>query len=104
MRSSAANAFAEGERAFALLSMRKIIATALCCLIIFGYIFFMILCSFGKNILGIIIIPGLSIAVLFGAGLIVISFLVGIIYCFWVDRVFEPAVREIGCRGGADVC
>jgi len=81
---------------FARLSkLRARVATTLSIVMILMYFGFMGMFAFAKPTLGTILVPGLSLCILLGAGVIVGSFLLCLVYVVWANRCYDPAVRRI---------
>lgn len=59
------------------------------------YFGFMTMFAFAKLMMGTIVAPGLSLCILLGAGVIVGSFALCLIYVVWANRFYDPAVRRI---------
>lgn len=59
------------------------------------YFSFMTMFAFAKPVMGTILAPGLSLCILLGAGVIVGSFVLCLVYVVWANRVYDPAVRRI---------
>ncbi|KAB1067914.1 DUF485 domain-containing protein [Methylobacterium planeticum] len=78
------------------LSRRKSrVAIASSVVMITMYFVFMSMFAFAKPTLGTILAPGLSLCILLGAGVIVGSFVLCLVYVVWADRFDDPAVRGI---------
>jgi uncharacterized membrane protein (DUF485 family) len=61
-------------------------------LIYFGFIS---LVAFGRPVLAMQVMPGLSLGILLGALVIVTSCLLTWVYVRWANRVYDPAVRAL---------
>ena len=61
-------------------------------LIYFGFI---ALVAFGRTFLAIQIWPGLSLGILLGALVIVVSWVLTWVYVRWANSVYDPAVRTL---------
>lgn len=86
----------EGGDEFVRLSkLRARVATALSAVMILMYFGFMGMFAFAKPTLGTILVPGLSLCILLGAGVIVGSFMLCLAYVVWANRFYDPAVRRI---------
>ena len=84
------------DEEFARLSRtRSRIAIALSFVMIAMYFGFMTMFAFAKATLGTILLPGLSLCILLGAGVIVGSFVLCLVYVVWANRFYDPAVRRI---------
>ncbi|AWN40773.1 DUF485 domain-containing protein [Methylobacterium durans] len=81
---------------FAKLSRRKSrVAAALSVVMIAMYFGFMTMFAFAKPTMGMILAPGLSLCILLGAGVVVGSFVLCLVYVVWANRFYDPAVRRI---------
>ena len=76
------------------------IAIALTCAMVALYFGFILLVAFNKPLLGRLISPGLSVGVLFGALVIVISWILTWIYVRWANTHYDREVSRI--RGEVD--
>jgi uncharacterized membrane protein (DUF485 family) len=79
----------------ALSARRTRIATALTLLMVVIYFGFIALVAFGKQFLGELLTPGLSIGILLGALVIVSAWLLTYIYVRWANRVYDPAIETM---------
>ncbi len=61
-------------------------------LIYFGFI---ALVAFGRSLLAIQLLPGLSLGILLGALVIVASWILTWIYVRWANAVYDPQVRAL---------
>ena len=59
------------------------------------YFGFILLVAYNKPLLGRLIIPGLSIGILFGALVIVLSWILTWIYVRWANRYYDKALHEL---------
>ena len=59
------------------------------------YFGFIALVAFGRSLLAIQVIPGLSLGILLGALVIVASWLLTWVYVRWANSVYDPAVRAL---------
>ncbi|MBB3901297.1 DUF485 domain-containing protein [Methylobacterium brachythecii] len=85
----------EGDEFARLSRTRSRIAVALSLMMIAMYFGFMAMFAFAKPTMGTILVPGLSLCILLGAGVIVGSFLLCLVYVVWANRFYDPAVRRI---------
>lgn len=74
---------------------RTRVAVVLSLVMIAMYFGFMAMFAFAKPTMGMMLAPGLSLSILLGAGVIVGSFLLCLVYVVWANRVYDPAVRRI---------
>jgi uncharacterized membrane protein (DUF485 family) len=59
------------------------------------YFGFIALVAFGRPLLAIQLVPGLSLGILLGAVVIVVSWLLTWVYVHWANSVYDPAVRVL---------
>jgi uncharacterized membrane protein (DUF485 family) len=59
------------------------------------YFGFILLVAFNKPLLGTLIVPGLSVGVLFGALVIVLSWILTWVYVRWANRHYDAALRAL---------
>lgn len=59
------------------------------------YFGFIALVAFGRSLLAIQLMPGLSLGILLGALVIVASWLLTWIYVRWANAVYDPQVRAL---------
>ena len=71
------------------------IALGLTGVMIFLYFGFIALVAFGRPLLAIQLVPGLSVGILLGASVIVASWILTWIYVRWANNVYDPAVRAL---------
>lgn len=83
----------------ALARARSRIAGILTALMILLYFGFIILIAFNKEFLARKIVPGLSVGILLGALVIIVSWLFTWIYVRWANAHYDTALDAIG-RGG----
>ncbi len=85
-----------------LATRRSRIAGRLSVSMIALYFTFMAMFAFAKPVMGTILVPGLSLCMLWGAGVIVGSFVLCLAYVAWANSVYDPAVRRILNGGASD--
>ena len=78
-----------------LVQTRLRVAALLSALMIVAYFGFMALFAFNKPLLGAMIAPHLSLAMLLGPALILMPVVLCAIYVVWTNRVYDPAVRKL---------
>lgn len=78
-----------------LVHARLRIAALLSAVMVVGYFGFMALFAFNKPVLGTMIAPYASLAMLLGPALILVPVALCAIYVIWTNRVFDPAVRRL---------
>ena len=71
------------------------IALGLTGVMIFLYFGFIALVAFGRPLLAIQLVPGLSVGILLGASVIVASWILTWVYVRWANNVYDPAVRAL---------
>jgi len=71
------------------------IALGLTGVMIFLYFGFIALVAFGRPLLAIQLVPGLSVGILLGAIVIVASWSLTWVYVRWANNVYDPAVRAL---------
>ncbi len=59
------------------------------------YFGFIALVAFGRSLLAVQVIPGLSLGILLGALVIVASWVLTWIYVRWANAVYDPQVRAL---------
>jgi uncharacterized membrane protein (DUF485 family) len=86
------------ERLRALTRARGRISIALTSAMILLYFGFIGLIAFDKALLARRVVPGLSLGILLGARVIVVSWLLTWFYVRWANKHYDTALRDI--RGG----
>ncbi len=74
---------------------RARIAFALTGAVVVLYFGFIAAVAFARPVLGALIVPGLSIGILFGALVIVASWLLTWVYVHWANTRYDPALRAL---------
>jgi uncharacterized membrane protein (DUF485 family) len=59
------------------------------------YFGFIVLVAFGRPLLAVQLIPGLSLGILLGALVIVLSWVLTWVYVRWANTVYDPRVRAL---------
>jgi len=59
------------------------------------YFGFIALVAYGREILGHLVIPGLTVGILLGALVIVVSWILTWVYVRWANRRYDPQVRSL---------
>jgi uncharacterized membrane protein (DUF485 family) len=59
------------------------------------YFGFIALVAFGRPLLGVQLIPGLSLGILLGATVIVASWVLTWVYVRWANTIYDPQVRAL---------
>ncbi len=75
------------------------VAIALTGAMVVMYFGFIALVAFGRPLLAIQLVPGLSLGILLGALVIVASWLLTWVYVRWANNVYDPQVRALLERG-----
>ena len=63
------------------------------------YFGFIALVAFGRSILALRVVPGLSLGILLGALVILGSWLLTWIYVWWANTYYDPQVRALNREG-----
>jgi uncharacterized membrane protein (DUF485 family) len=79
----------------ALAARRLRVSVVLTVLIVIVYFGFILLIAFGKETLGQILVPGLSLGILLGVVVILATWILTWIYVAWANRRYEPAARRL---------
>lgn len=89
-------AFAGPDAAIQDLARRRWrVAIALTVAMVALYFGFILLVAFNKPLLGRLVSPGLSLGVLFGAMVIVLSWIMTWIYVRWANKHYDTALHEL---------
>jgi uncharacterized membrane protein (DUF485 family) len=64
------------------------------------YFGFILLVAYGRPILARQVVPGLTLGILLGALVIVVSWLLTWVYVRWANRHYDPRVEALGRRTG----
>lgn len=59
------------------------------------YVAFILLIAFDKELLGTVLVPGLSLGILLGVLVIVAAWVLILIYVYWTNRYYDSAVAAI---------
>jgi uncharacterized membrane protein (DUF485 family) len=81
-----------------LVRLRLVIASSLTAAIVSIYFSFMALFAFGKPVLGVILVPGLSLGILSGILVIICSFILCFVYVAWASAYFDPGINAMNSR------
>lgn len=79
----------------AVAAARWRIAISLTIAMMVAYFGFILLVAYGKDFLGRIIVPGLSIGILLGALVIVVAWILTWAYVRWANRHYDHAVARL---------
>ncbi len=71
------------------------IALALTGAMILLYFGFIALVAFGRPLLAVQLVPGLSLGIVLGAFVIVASWILTWVYVRWANQVYDPEVRAL---------
>jgi len=82
-----------GDKRVRLVRLRLMIASSLTAAIVTIYFSFMALFAFGKPVLGVILVPGLSLGILSGILIIICSFILCFVYVAWASAFFDPGIN-----------
>lgn len=59
------------------------------------YVAFILLIAFNKELLGTVLVPGLSLGILLGMLVLVTAWVLIMVYVLWTNRHYDSAVAEI---------
>jgi uncharacterized membrane protein (DUF485 family) len=82
-------------------SARWRVALALTAAMILQYFGFILLVAYGRPLLAIRIVPGLTLGILLGALVIIVSWVLTWIYVRWAARHYDPKIQALDREGGA---
>ncbi len=83
------------QRLAELAAARARIVTVLTAAMMVLYFGFILLIAFAKPLLGVLVAPGLSLGIVLGAAVIVISWVLAGIYVRWANRHYDGAVAGL---------
>lgn len=83
------------ERLRALAAQRWRVALTLTVVMIVVYFGFIVLIAYGRSVLAILLAPGLTVGILLGALVIVVSWLLTYWYVRWANTRYDVALREL---------
>jgi uncharacterized membrane protein (DUF485 family) len=92
---SPSNSVEADERLRALAGQRWRIALTLTAVMIVLYFGFIILIAYGRSVLAVLLMPGLTVGILLGALVIVVSWLLTYWYVHWANTRYDVALREL---------
>jgi uncharacterized membrane protein (DUF485 family) len=72
------------------------VALSLTAAMVLVYFGFLLLVAYGRSILAVQLVPGLSLGILLGALVIVASWVLTWIYVRWANRHYDPRVAALG--------
>jgi uncharacterized membrane protein (DUF485 family) len=84
----------------ALAQRRWRVAISLTIVMIVVYFGFILLIAFDKPLVGGLVAPGLSLGILLGALVIVASWVLTLIYVWWANRHYDPALDRLKKEAG----
>jgi uncharacterized membrane protein (DUF485 family) len=85
----------DDEALRALAAARTRIAFALTAATVVVYFGFILLVAFGKALLATPVVPGLTLGILLGALVIVVSWLLTWVYVRWANARYDPALHRL---------
>ena len=91
---------ASRESVRALDAARWRVALALTAATVVNYFGFILLVAYGRPLLAVRIVPGLTLGILLGALVIVVSWLLTWVYVRWAARHYDPRVEALNRREG----
>lgn len=83
------------ERLRALAAQRLRIAIMLTITMIVIYFGFIVLIAYDRSLLATLVAPGLTLGILLGALVIVVSWLLTYAYVRWANTRYDPALRQL---------
>src|SRR5256885_538078 len=91
---------ADDERLRELAAQRWRIALTLTGVMIVIYFGFIALIAYDRPVLARLVVPGLTVGILLGALVIVVSWLLTYGYVRWANNYYDPALRELQASAG----
>ena len=85
----------------AIAAKRWTIALVLSAAMLAIHLGFILLVAFGKQLLSVLLGPGLSLGILLGALTIVSCWILSIVYVVWANRGYDEAVAQAVARASA---
>ena len=89
------SSLASDDRLRALAAQRWRLALTLTAVMIVLYFGFIVLIAYGQSVLAILLAPGLTVGILLGALVIVISWLLTFGYVRWANTRYDVELREL---------
>ena len=83
------------ERLRALAAQRLRIAVTLTIAMVVMYFGFILLIAYGRSLLATLVTPGLTLGILLGALVIVVSWLLTYLYVRWANTHYDVALRQL---------
>jgi uncharacterized membrane protein (DUF485 family) len=75
------------------------VALTLTAAMVIMYFGFILLVAYGRELLAVQVVPGLSLAILLGALVIVASWVLTWVYVRWAARHYDPGIRALDREG-----
>ena len=75
--------------------MRWRVALSLSALMVLDYFGFIMLVAFNKPLLGTLLMPGLSLGILLGAGVIALAWVFTLFYVKWANGYYDGKIAEM---------
>jgi uncharacterized membrane protein (DUF485 family) len=79
----------------AISASRWRVAISLTIVMMVVYFGFILLVAFNKPLLGVLVVPGLSLGMLLGALVIVVAWVLTWVYVRWANGGYDTSVREL---------
>lgn len=89
---------ADGGSVRELDAARWRVALALTAAMVVNYFGFILLVAYGRRLLALQVVPGLTLGILLGALVIVISWLLTWVYVRWAAASYDPRVEALSRR------
>jgi uncharacterized membrane protein (DUF485 family) len=84
------------EQALRALARRRWrVATALTLGMLITYFGFVLSVAFAKDAMGTVLLPGLSVGIVLGAGVIVTAWVLTVLYAVWANRRYDTALDAL---------
>jgi uncharacterized membrane protein (DUF485 family) len=77
----------------ALIRRRWRVAIALTIVMVVNYFGFVLIIAFAKPLVAAQVVPGVSLGIILGAGVIAVSWLLTFWYVRWANRHYDPALH-----------
>jgi uncharacterized membrane protein (DUF485 family) len=71
------------------------IAVILSSLMLIVYFGFVLLIAFNKQLMGMLLMPGLSLGILLGALVIILAWVLTLIYVRWANKVYDERIAKL---------
>ena len=86
---------AQDERLRVLAAQRLRIAVTLTVAMVVLYFGFILLIAYGRSLLATLVTPGLTLGILLGALVIIVSWLLTFLYVRWANTHYDAALRQL---------